>query len=85
MSNESVCQVAHSWVDTGSFHTHLVVRFMIFTVQNIFDTPSYHAVLQNIFTWYKFSVLFMIHTLLHMILIVCHKFDFSCVLRLRQI
>ena len=21
MSNESVCQVAHSWVDVGSFHT----------------------------------------------------------------
>jgi len=23
MSIESVCQVAHSWVDVGSFHTHL--------------------------------------------------------------
>jgi hypothetical protein len=23
MSSESVCQVAHSWVDVGSFHTHL--------------------------------------------------------------
>jgi hypothetical protein len=23
MSNESVCQVAHSWVNAGSFHTHL--------------------------------------------------------------
>jgi len=23
MSSESVCQVAHSWVDMGSFHTHL--------------------------------------------------------------
>jgi hypothetical protein len=23
MSNESVCQVAHSWVDVGGFHTRL--------------------------------------------------------------
>ena len=23
MSNESVCQVAHSWVEVGSFHTRL--------------------------------------------------------------
>ena len=23
MSSESVCQVAHSWVNVGSFHTHL--------------------------------------------------------------
>jgi len=23
MYSESVCQVAHSWVDVGSFHTHL--------------------------------------------------------------
>ena len=23
MSNESVCQVPHSWVDVGSFHMHL--------------------------------------------------------------
>jgi hypothetical protein len=43
MSCESVCQVARSWVDLGSFHTHLVVRFVISTasVQNILDTPSY--------------------------------------------
>jgi hypothetical protein len=43
MSSESVCQVARSWVDVGSFHTRLVVRFMIFTpsVWNILDTPSY--------------------------------------------
>jgi hypothetical protein len=43
MSSESVCQVARSWVDVGSFHTRLVVRFMIFTasVQNILDTASY--------------------------------------------
>jgi hypothetical protein len=43
MSSESVCQVARSWVDVGSFHTRLVVRFMIFTasVRNILDTPSY--------------------------------------------
>jgi hypothetical protein len=30
MSNESVCQIAHSWVDVDGFHTRLVVRFMIF-------------------------------------------------------
>jgi hypothetical protein len=43
MSSESVCQVARSWVDVGSFYTRLVVRFMIFTasVRNILDTPSY--------------------------------------------
>jgi hypothetical protein len=43
MSSESVCQVARNWVDMGSFHTRLVVRFMIFTVsvQSILDTPSY--------------------------------------------
>jgi hypothetical protein len=31
MFSESVYQVAHSWVDVGSFHTLLVVRFMNFT------------------------------------------------------
>jgi hypothetical protein len=43
MSRESVCQVARSWVDVGSFHTRLVVRFVILTasVRNILDTPSY--------------------------------------------
>jgi hypothetical protein len=43
MSSESVCQVAHSWVDVDSFHMYLVVRFMIFiaSVWNILDTPSY--------------------------------------------
>jgi hypothetical protein len=37
MSSESVCQVARSWVDVGSFQTRLVVRFMICTapVRNI--------------------------------------------------
>jgi hypothetical protein len=42
MSSESVCQVARSWVDVGSFHTRLVVRFMNFTasVRNILDTAS---------------------------------------------
>jgi hypothetical protein len=34
MSSESVCQVARSWVDVGSFHTRLVVRFMIFKRQS---------------------------------------------------
>jgi hypothetical protein len=43
MSSESVCQVARSWVDVGSFHMYLVVRFMNFTesVRNMLDTPSY--------------------------------------------
>jgi hypothetical protein len=26
MSSDSVCQVARSWVDMGSFHTRLLVR-----------------------------------------------------------
>jgi hypothetical protein len=44
MSSESVYQVARSWVDVGSFHKGLMVRFMIFTaaVRNILDTPSYY-------------------------------------------
>jgi hypothetical protein len=43
VTSESVCQVARSWVDVGSFDTRLVVRFMIFTasVRNIVETPSY--------------------------------------------
>jgi hypothetical protein len=43
MFSESVCQVAGSWVEVGSFRMLLVVWFMIFTVsvRNIFDTPSY--------------------------------------------
>jgi hypothetical protein len=43
MSSESVCHVARSWMDGSSFHTPLVVRFMIFTasVRNILDTPSH--------------------------------------------
>jgi hypothetical protein len=32
MSSESVCQVARSWVDMGSFHMRLVVRFMIYSI-----------------------------------------------------
>jgi hypothetical protein len=31
MSSKTVCQAARSWVDVGSFHTRLVVCFMIFT------------------------------------------------------
>jgi hypothetical protein len=40
MSSESVCQLARSWVDVGSFHTRLLM-FMIFTasVRNIVDYP----------------------------------------------
>jgi hypothetical protein len=43
MFSEPVCHVARSWVNVVSFHTRLVVRFMIFTesVRNILDTPSY--------------------------------------------
>jgi hypothetical protein len=43
MSTESVCQVARSCMEVGSFHKRLVVRFMIFTesVRNILDTSSY--------------------------------------------
>jgi hypothetical protein len=43
MYNESVCQVACSWVDVGSFHTRLVLRFKIFiaSVRNILDSSSY--------------------------------------------
>jgi hypothetical protein len=39
MSSEPVCQAERSWVDVGSFHTRLVMRFMIFTalVRNILD------------------------------------------------
>jgi hypothetical protein len=46
MSSESVCQVARSWVDVGSFHKRLVVRFMKFTasVRIILDIPSYMLV-----------------------------------------
>jgi hypothetical protein len=42
MSSESVCQIARSWVDVGSFYTRLVVRFMGFTesVRNNLDTSS---------------------------------------------
>jgi hypothetical protein len=45
MFSESVCQVARSWVEVGSFYTRLVVRFTIFTasVRNILDTPSYYT------------------------------------------
>jgi hypothetical protein len=50
MSSESVCQVAHIWVDVGSFHARLMVRFTSFTalIQNILDTPSYaHVYVQT--------------------------------------
>jgi hypothetical protein len=54
MSSESVCQVARSWVDVGSFHTRLVVRFMNLTasVRNILDTTSYFA-LNKIFSGHQ--------------------------------
>jgi hypothetical protein len=41
MSSESLCQVARSWVDVGSFHMRLVVRFMNFiaSFRNIFIQP----------------------------------------------
>jgi hypothetical protein len=45
MSVGSVGQVARSWVDVGSFHTRVVVRFVNFTssVREMFDTTSYTA------------------------------------------
>jgi hypothetical protein len=51
MSSESVCEVARSWVDVGSFHTFLVVRVMNFTasVRNVLDTPSYVQRLEAVF------------------------------------
>jgi hypothetical protein len=43
MSSEAMCQVSRSWVDVGSCHTSLVVRFINFTasVRNILDTCSF--------------------------------------------
>jgi hypothetical protein len=43
MSSESVCHVARSWVDMGSFHARLFIIFMIFkaSVWNVQDIPSY--------------------------------------------
>jgi hypothetical protein len=43
MYSESVCHVARSWVDVGSFHTRLfgVVYFDITSVREFTDTPSY--------------------------------------------
>jgi hypothetical protein len=43
MSGESVCQVARSWMDVGSFHTRLfgVVYFAIASVREFLDTPPY--------------------------------------------
>jgi hypothetical protein len=45
MSSESVCQGSHSWEEVGSFHTRLVVMFMIFTAsfRNILDTLFYRC------------------------------------------
>jgi hypothetical protein len=53
MLSESVCQVAHSWMDVGSFHISLLVRFMIFTVsiQNILDTPWYLCVCLHVYLY----------------------------------
>jgi hypothetical protein len=54
MYSESVCQVARSWVDVGSFHKGLVVRFMKFTasVRNVLDTSSY---IERFFRKYRLS------------------------------
>jgi hypothetical protein len=43
MSSKSVCQVARSWLDVGSFHTRLVAWFMIFKapVRNILGSSLY--------------------------------------------
>jgi hypothetical protein len=47
MYTKSVNQVARSWVDVGSFHTRLVVRFMIGTasVRNIWIHTRVHIFL----------------------------------------
>jgi hypothetical protein len=47
MSSESVCQVARSWVDVGSFHKSLfeVLCFAIASVREFLDTLSYCRVL----------------------------------------
>jgi hypothetical protein len=44
MYSEAVCQVARSWVDVGSFHMRLIMRFIICTAsfRNILDTPLPH-------------------------------------------
>jgi hypothetical protein len=64
MSSESVCQVASSWVDVGSFHARLVVRFMICTasVRNILDTTSY---VRNHHWAYVFFSAYDVDMLLH--------------------
>jgi hypothetical protein len=43
MSSDSLCQVARSWVDVGSFNTRIFIIYIIFTasVRNILDTLSY--------------------------------------------
>jgi hypothetical protein len=43
VSSGSVCQVAHSWVDVGSFQMRLflVVYFAIASVREFLDTASY--------------------------------------------
>jgi hypothetical protein len=61
MSSESMYQVAHSWVDVGSFHMRLFMILMVFTVsvRNILDLPSYVLEIKfisNIFI--VFSMLF---------------------------
>jgi hypothetical protein len=42
MSSESLCQVACSWVDMGTFHMSLfgVVYLAVTTVREFLDTPS---------------------------------------------
>jgi hypothetical protein len=47
MYSESVCQVARSWVEVGSFHTRLVVGFMISaaSVRNILNSHMYRVYL----------------------------------------
>jgi hypothetical protein len=55
MSSESVCQVAHSWVDMDSFHTHLF-EVMYVTCGDIHNgsekgTASVHQILYQ--SWEK--------------------------------
>jgi hypothetical protein len=46
VSSESMCQVARSWVDVGSFHTRLfgVVYFVIDSFREFLDTNWHSAV-----------------------------------------
>jgi hypothetical protein len=66
MSSESVCQVARSWVDVGSFHMRLIIIFMSYTssVRNILDIPSYIKVKYFLFSLLRIKGLYKFRALL---------------------